>query len=143
MTPEVFAQEAAAYQAFALAVAAVPIERREDPELPDGWSVKDVLWHVVYWWRSGVTTFLAMHAGSYEEPDTTDDDTDVTNARVLEESRGMSLADVEVTVTAARTTLLEAFAPVAIIPEAVELFVSETTEHYEEHLPALRAFAGG
>ena len=143
MSQDVFAREATAYQAFALAVAAIPIERREGPVLPDGWSVKDVLWHVIHWWREGVTTFLAMHAGTYEEAETGEDLTDATNARVLEESRSMSLTDVEEAVTAARTALLEAFAPVATVPEAVGLFVSETIEHYEEHLPTLRAFPGG
>ena len=143
MSDDVFGREASAYEAFARAVAEVPLERREDPVLHDGWSVKDVLWHVVYWWRDGVTTFLAMHAGTFEETETTDEQTDVENARVLEESRAMSLADVEGALTGARTALLEAFAPLATDPAAVETFVSETIEHYEEHLPALRGFAEG
>ena len=42
---------------------------------------------------------------------------------------------------AARAALLEAFAPLAGDPVADELFVSETIEHYDEHLPALRGLA--
>ena len=143
MSQNVFAREAEAYKAFASAVTAVPIERREAPVLADGWSVKDVLWHVVHWWRDGTASFLAMHAGTHQESDSSDDETDATNARVLEESRSMPIADVEVAVTAARTALLEAFATVAGRPDADELFVSETIEHYDEHLPALRGVAGG
>jgi uncharacterized damage-inducible protein DinB len=141
MSREVFAREADAYREFALAVAAVPIERREEAALPGGWSVKDALWHVVFWWRDGTSAFLAMHAGTDRNQDTTDDDTDATNARVLEESRAMSLGDVEQSVTAARTALLESFATVAARPEAEELFVSETIEHYDEHIEAIRTLA--
>ncbi len=137
MSGDVFTREADAYREFGLAVAAVPIERREEAVLPDGWSVKDVLWHVVYWWRDGTISFLAMRAGTYRDDETPDDETDVTNARVLEESRAMSLAEVERSVIAARTALLEAFATVVTRPDAEELFVSETIEHYEEHLPAV------
>ena len=143
MGEDAFGQEAKAYEAFARLVAEIPLERREDPVLRDGWSVKDVLWHVVTWWRDGVTSFLEMHAGTYEEAETTDEQTDRENARALQESQAMSLADVEGAITGARTALLEAFAPVATDPEAVELFVSETIDHYEEHLPDLRGFAGG
>jgi hypothetical protein len=53
----------------------------------------------------------------------------------------MSLADVEQSVTAARTALLESFATVAARPEAEELFVSETIEHYDEHIEAIRTLA--
>jgi hypothetical protein len=143
MSQDVFAREADAYREFASAVAAVPIERREEAALPDGWSVKDALWHVVYWWRDGTTSFLAMHAGTHPgHGDATDeDDTDARNARVLEESRAMSLTEVEQSVTAARTALLESFATVATRPEAEELFVSETIEHYDEHIESIRALA--
>jgi hypothetical protein len=141
MSGDALSRETDAYREFALAVATVPIERREEAVLPDGWSVKDVLWHVVYWWRDGTASFLAMQAGTYRDDETPDDETDAINARVLEESRAMSLADVEQAVIAARTALLEAFAPVVTRADAEELFVSETIEHYEEHLPAVRTLS--
>lgn len=139
MSGDPIAREADAWAAFALAVTAVPLEQREEPDLPDGWSVKDVMWHIVHWWRDGVSSFLAMHAGTYVESETTDAETDATNARVLEESRSMPLADVESAVVRARNALLEAFASVVTEPAAVELFESETIEHYEEHIGAVRA----
>ena len=141
MSVDLIAREAEAWAAFAVAVSSVPLERREDPVLPDGWSVKDVLWHVVYWWRDGIASFLAMHAGTYVETQTTDAETDATNARVLGESRAMPLAEVETALIRARTALLEAFASVATDPDAAELFESETIEHYEEHIGAVLALA--
>jgi hypothetical protein len=138
MTDELLAREARAYAAFEEAVAAVPADRREEPIPPDDWSVKDVLWHVAFWWREGEQSFRAMQAGSYVEEDWSQEQTDATNARVLAESRSIHAADVEDGVAAARAGLLEAFTPMAGDPAAQELFASETIEHYEEHLPAVR-----
>jgi hypothetical protein len=138
MTDQLLAREARAYAAFEEAVAAVPADRREEPIPPDDWSVKDVLWHVAFWWREGEQSFRAMQAGSYVEEDWSQEQTDATNARVLAESRSIQAADVEDGVAAARAGLLEAFTPMAGDPAAQELFASETIEHYEEHLPAVR-----
>jgi hypothetical protein len=138
---ELLEREARAYAAFEEAVAATPADRREEPVLSDGWSVRDVLWHVAFWWRDGEESFGEMHAGTWVDEEWPDERTDATNARVLEESRSMSLADVEAGLEAARAGLLEAFATVAGDQEADELFASETIEHYEEHLPALRGLA--
>jgi hypothetical protein len=138
MTDELLAREARAYAAFEEAVAAVPAGRREEPIPPDDWSVKDVLWHVAFWWREGEQSFRAMRAGTYVEEDWSNEQTDATNARVLAESRSMQAADVEAGVAATRADLLEAFTPMSGDPAAQELFASETIEHYEEHLPAVR-----
>jgi hypothetical protein len=133
------AREARAYAAFEEAVAAVPADRREEPAPPDGWSVKDVLWHVAYWWRDGEQSFRAMRAGTYVQEHWSDERTDATNADVLAESRSMRAADVEAGLVTARAGLLEAFAAVAGDPAADELFASETIEHYEEHLEPVRS----
>ena len=141
MNDELLASEAAAYAGFEQAVAATPPDRREEPVLSDDWSVKDVLWHVAFWWRDGEESFGKIRAGTWVDEEWPADVTDATNAKVLAESRSMSLADVEAGVEAARAGLLRAFAAVAGTTEADELFVSETIEHYEEHLPALRGLA--
>lgn len=138
MSAELLAREARAYAAFEEAVAAVPAERREEPSLPEGWSVKDVLWHVAYWWRDGEESFRAIRAGTHVDEEWPAEKTDAVNARVLAESQGMSAADVEAGLVAARAGMLEAFAPVAGDPVADELFSSETIEHYEDHLAGLR-----
>ncbi len=136
--PDVLDEEAAAYAEFRAAVDAVPRERREEAVLPEGWTVKDVLWHVAYWWRDGARTFEALAAGIRDDDEWSDDETDAANARVLEESRSRSLDAVEAEVDAARAALLEAFGRVADDSSAVEAFRSETIEHYDEHLEAVR-----
>jgi hypothetical protein len=141
MNDELLAREARAYATFEEVVAGVPLERWDEQVLTDDWSVKDVLWHVAFWWRDGVQSFGEMRAATYTDEDWTTEQTDATNARVLAESRSMTAADVEGGFAAARAAMLEAFAPVAGDPAADELFASETIEHYEEHLPALRGLA--
>lgn len=141
MSEDLLAREAEAFAAFEEVVAAVPADRREEPSLPDGWSVKDVLWHVAFWWRDGEQSFRAMRAGTYGQEDYSAEQTDATNADVLAESRSMSAADVEAGLALARAGVLETFASVAGDPAADELFASETIEHYEEHLPAVRGLA--
>ena len=141
MSDELLAREARAYAAFEEVVAGVPLERWGEQVLTDDWSVKDVLWHVAFWWHDGVQSFGEMRAGTYTDEEWTAEQTDATNARVLAESRSMTATDVEAGLGAARAALLEAFAPLAGDPVADELFVSETIEHYEEHLPALRGLA--
>lgn len=136
---ELTAREATAWEGFRAAVDAIPTERRESPILTEGWSVKDVLWHVAYWWEDLAPTYAALRAG-VERSD--DEDTDTANARVLDEGRGMSLADVEAGAVRSREGMLAAWADAPDDPTADEAFVSETIEHYEEHLPWLRSVAG-
>ena len=130
-------REAGAWTTFESAVNAVPRDRRSEPLLADGWSVKDTLWHVAYWWRIGAETFeqMATGAGQVDEPG----DTDEINAGALAESRAMSLEDVEAGVAQIRGRLLQAWASVSSDPAAAETFAGETIEHYEDHLPALEA----
>jgi hypothetical protein len=134
-------KEAEAYAAFAAAVEAIPRDRWEEPILSDGWSVKDAVWHVAFWWQEGVEEFDARAAGTFQEVDHPAEVTDATNARVLAEGRAKTLAAVSSDAAAIRARMLDAFAPLAGDADAAETFRSETIEHYEEHLPALRAAA--
>jgi hypothetical protein len=136
---ELTLREAAAWDEFRAAVDAIPEDRRESPILTEGWSVKDVLWHVAFWWEDLAPTYAALRA-AFQRLD--DGDTDTTNARVLDEGREMTLAEVESRVARSREGMLAAWADAPDDPTAEETFVSETIEHYEEHLPWLRAVAG-
>jgi uncharacterized damage-inducible protein DinB len=135
------AAEAEAWAAFEAAIEVVPRDRREEPATADGWSVKDVLWHVAYWWGDGAETYRAMREGTFEDRESTAEETDATNAGVLAEGRAMSLEEVEAGAAEIRDKMLEAWRRAPDRRDADENFVSETVEHYEEHLPALRAFA--
>jgi hypothetical protein len=135
------AAEAEAYAAFEAAMAIVPRDRREEPVLSDEWSVKDVLWHVAHWWNDGAESYEAMRAGTFRDWPSSDEETDTTNARALAEGRAMSLEEVEAGAARIRERMLAAWRLVPEREDATENFVSETVEHYEEHLPALRAYA--
>lgn len=132
--------EATAWEAFEAAVIAVPRDRLEEPALPGGWSVKDVLWHISHWWEDCAGTLELLHAGTFTE---WDGDTDAENDRVLAQGRAMSLEDVELRSAHIRERMLLAWdASPADDPRAGETFHSETTEHYEEHLAQISSIAG-
>ena len=126
-------REAEAWRAFEAVLAAVPTERRETPDLDGGRSVKDVLWHVGYWWED-FTRFA--QSGDWSDDD---EPTDDVNAREQEVSRAMSWNQVRMTVHERREAMLSTWQSA---PDADDRllapFLSETVEHYEEHLPQLR-----
>ncbi|HEU4355862.1 MAG TPA: maleylpyruvate isomerase N-terminal domain-containing protein [Actinomycetota bacterium] len=139
------AREAEAWAAFRDAVGEIDPDRRETPGVNvEGWTVKDVLWHVAHWWNDLVGTLDAMRGGTYVEPPDDDAATNAENSRVLGESRRMTLADVERGLSEARARVLAAWAALPEVDAAAEReFVWETIDHYEEHLPDLRGFAAG
>lgn len=118
-------------------------ERLELPEAnPDGWSVKDVLWHLAHWWDDLSRMLGEMREGTFVEPpddDEADEADDAENRRVLEESRGMALADVEEGVRASRERLLSTWASLTEVGEPAERwFTWETIEHYQDHVDEVR-----
>jgi hypothetical protein len=131
------AREAEAWAVFEAAVDAVPRDRRSDPSLPDDWSVKDLLWHVAYWWDEAADSLEGKDEGE-------ESDTDATNAAVLEASRAMSLDEVEAGSARIRDRMLHAWAQAlgSDDPEAPETFEGETFLHYEDHIEALGALGG-
>lgn len=137
------AREHEAWEAFRAVVDGIDPARRETAGAnPDGWSVKDVLWHVAHWWDDLAGTLASLRAGTYAEPSEGDDATDAENARVLEESAAMTLGDVERGLEEARARMLAAWAALPEVDATAEReFVWETIDHYEEHLPDLRRFA--
>ena len=114
-------------------VAAVPEERLETPALDGGWSVKDVLWHVAFWWEDFVRASREDWAEAQGE-------TDDVNEREFQRSRALPWIEVRAMVDEARAHLLDAWAAVAEDDAAgIGWFVEETTDHYPEHVPQVRA----
>jgi uncharacterized damage-inducible protein DinB len=130
---ELTRRDAAAWRAFEALLAAVPTQRRETPDLEGGWSVKDVLWHVGYWWDD---FRRSAESGDWSEGDETTDD---INAREQEVSRSMSWNQVRTAVHARREAMLATWRALPDVDDRLaESFLSETVEHYDEHLPQLR-----
>lgn len=130
-------REAEAWAAFYRLVDEVPADRREQPVLSDGWSVKDVLWHIAFWWADLPAQLDRIRT---DAPQVQDEGTDERNASALAQGRTRTLAEVEGEVVRTRDALLAAWASAPEGARADEVFVWETIEHYEEHEPQVRAF---
>jgi hypothetical protein len=119
-----------------------------------GWSGRDLMGHIVLWQEAALTTAkeLAISESSrtkdwldaeWERPGVGDQ----MNQDGLERFRAMPMDDVR---RRFRETAGELRGYLTVVPEArwikhadhQNFFLSETLEHYEEHLPELRAILG-
>jgi uncharacterized damage-inducible protein DinB len=141
--PDHAAREADAWASFRAAIERIPRERWEEPGVLPGWSVKDLLWHVAGWLDSCVRTLDGIRDGRFEPAEWTDEQTDARNAELAEQAREMDVDAVWSGLLDARERVVERWSRLpGADPRAVEDFVEETYEHYEEHLPDLERFAG-
>src|SRR5439155_22904952 len=117
----------------------VPDEALEEPTLnPDGWSVKDLLWHVGSWDAEAAENLERVRLGTYEDDEY---DTDETNARFLSEGRRQDVATVRAEWSTVRVRVLEAMEGIPEVSPPVEYWFSESAyKHMADHLPELRRF---
>ncbi len=109
---------------------------------PEGWSVKDLLWHLGAWWAKAGVMLERIRVGTYDGGDLASN-VDELNARFLVEGRRLDLATVTAELYAARNHALVEFAAIPeVTPEAEEWFRESGPEHYDEHLGDLRAWVG-
>jgi len=119
-----------------------PRQMLEPGLTPEGWSVKDLLWHLGAWWAEAVIMLERIRAGTYDRKDEATS-VDELNARFLEEGRRLDLATVKPELYAARNQALLGFAAVPeVTPEAEEWFRESGPEHYQEHMADLRTWVG-
>jgi hypothetical protein len=129
---------------FEEATLAIPRDRWEIADVLPDWTVKEMLWHVAGWLDECVQHFDQMIAGTFEDPDEGEDDTDERNARFAEQAREMSVDEVWGGLVAARELVHRRWDQLPEITDrAVEEFASETYQHYKEHLPELQAALSG
>jgi hypothetical protein len=106
----------------------------------EGWSVKDLLWHLGAWCAKAGVMLERIRAGTYDGWGQ-DENVDELNARFLEEGRRVDLATAKAELYAARNrALMEWAALPEVTPEAEEWFRESGPEHYREHLDDLRAW---
>jgi uncharacterized RmlC-like cupin family protein len=138
-------------------IAAVPIDRREEP-LPSGWSVKDLVAHITFWERALLDRLEAVAAGRAISAPAypIDADVDATNARVQAEHSSQSwdvlhfdFAEVHrrMTELVARLDDADLFDPTraqALIGveeyTVADRIYAETTEHFGEHTAEIRTW---
>jgi hypothetical protein len=109
----------------------------------DGWSIKDMLWHVAAWSEDAARVLGEMREGTWDGQDPGLDPgwTDRVNREWFERSRVMDLVEVREAWRSARTRMVEAFGAFEeTTADADEWFEEAGPNHYAEHLPGLRSW---
>jgi Mycothiol maleylpyruvate isomerase N-terminal domain len=121
-------------------IARFSTEQTERPGVtPEGWSVKDVMFHIAGWAADCGVQLERIRMGTFTRPD---EDVETQNRQWFERSRTMDLGVVRSEFAAARTRMVEELARLPeITPDAVEWFEESGALHYAEHLASLRAWA--
>jgi hypothetical protein len=130
------AAEAEAWTEISALIERLPPDGFERPGItPDGWSVKDTMWHVAKWWEDFVVSVRHFGDPGFDP----DDEIDARNRTWFEESRRLPLAAVRERWEAARAEGLDAFRSMPDPPRVAERWLEECgTIHYEKHLIDLR-----
>jgi hypothetical protein len=135
-------QEAEGWRRIDALVDGLTTEQIERPGLTDeGWSVRDMMWHVAAWSDDTARVLREMEAGTWDgvDPSEAPGYTDRVNREWFERSRAMQVEDVRSAWYATRGRMLEAFGVLgAVTPDAEEWFEEAGSAHYAEHLPGLQ-----
>jgi hypothetical protein len=117
----------------------VPPERFDEPSVTgEGWSPKDVMYHVAAWAEEAAKVLGRIAAGTHRE---SEPDTQALNEEWFVIGRGLDDDVVRIRFAKGRTSMRQAFAGLSHVDAtAWEWFDESGPRHYEEHLPDLRAF---
>ena len=117
----------------------VPPDRFDEPSVTDeGWSPKDVMYHVAAWSEEAAKVLGRIAAGTHRE---SDPDTQALNDRWFEEGRGVEDDVVRIRFAKGRVAMRQVFSTLAEVnATAWEWFEESGPRHYAEHLPDLRSF---
>lgn len=118
----------------------IPKDRMMDATVnADGWSVKDLLWHLRCWDAEIARELERIRLGTYVDHDY---NTDEKNERFLEEGRRLDQEIVLTDWVATRERALKEMAGLPEVTPPVEEWFSELAyKHMDDHLPELRRFA--
>jgi len=120
----------------------IPRERLEEPGVTDdGWSPKDVLFHVGAWLAEAARQLERIREGTYAPEDDTVED---RNAAWFALSKTLDVLTVRAELESSRVMALEALAAlVELTPDAREWFEESAGLHYAEHVPDLIRWLDG
>ncbi|MEX2203743.1 MAG: maleylpyruvate isomerase N-terminal domain-containing protein [Actinomycetota bacterium] len=137
-------QEAEGWARIDALVEGLTPEEIDRPGLTDeGWSVKDMMWHVAAWSEDTARVLREMEAGTWdgEDPSEAPGYTDRVNREWFARSRTMEVEQARSAWYAMRARMLEAFGALGeVTPDAGEWFEESGPSHYAEHLPGLQAW---
>lgn len=126
-------------------ISAMPGEALVAPGVtPDGWSVKDTMWHVARWWEDFLDAVPRFADPGFDPDDDTEGEIDAMNRAWFEESRALGMDVVRERWASARDAGVRAFAELPDPSRTAERWFEECgTIHYEKHLIDLRAWTSG
>jgi hypothetical protein len=140
------AQEAAGWRALHATFDTIPPERFDEPGVnADGWSPKDLMFHLGAWCAECGIQLQRIAMGTYDMPDPFETETvDQMNLAWLETSRTLDPPTVLAEFHAARTRMMQAWQALdGITGNAWEWFEESGPLHYAEHLRELRGWLEG
>jgi hypothetical protein len=143
---ELLRREAEGWDRVASLVAELSAEQQERPGLsPEGWSVRDLLWHLAFWYDDAARALEQMRAGTWggDDPSRVPGWADRVNDEELTRSRTMSTIEAREAWLRERRRMLEALGALAeLTPDAEEWFEESGPTHAAAHLPELEAWVG-
>ena len=124
---------------FERLVLLVPRDRWDATDVIEGWTVKEMLWHVAGWIDEAAQHLEQMASGTFQEPnEDEEDDTDDRNASFADAARTMDADAVWTGLAAARALCRRRWEELPELTDrAIEEFASETYQHYKEHIADL------
>jgi Mycothiol maleylpyruvate isomerase N-terminal domain len=137
------AKEETAWQAFLTVVASVPPDRREDPTVVPGWSVKDLIWHNAAWTLFAATELEKLTGRPFQNPFDTNDDAhwDRLSETMIEEGRTKTFDEVLTDSEHARERARAIWNSLPTVEEqAAQWFAEESFIHYEEHMKEIQQY---
>ena len=117
----------------------VPLDRFDEPSVTnEGWSPKDVMYHVAAWAEEAAKVLGRIAAGTHRE---SEPDTQALNDEWFEAGRGLEDDIVRMRFAKGRVAMRQAFSRLpGFDANAWEWFEESGPRHYEQHLPDLLAF---
>jgi hypothetical protein len=121
-------------------VASMPADAIERPGVtPDGWSVKDTMWHVAKWWDDFVDAVPRFADAAFDPDDQTAEQVEAMNREWFEESRALPLNVVRERWRRSRDAGIAAIEAMREPTRVAEKWFAECgLIHYEKHLIDLR-----
>jgi hypothetical protein len=146
MDPErLLLEEDEGWRALHATLHRIPDERMEEPTVtPEGWSPKDVAFHVAAWLAEAAAYLRRMAAGTFDpSEDPTREQIERMNAEWFSASRGMDVETVRVELEAARVEMRLAWGELPrISADAWSWFDESGARHYADHVRDLRGWLG-
>jgi hypothetical protein len=138
------AEEDARWRALRAIFERIPAGRFEEPTVtPEGWSPKDVMFHVGAWMADCGIQLERMRAGSFDPGEETREAIERRNTEWFELSRTMDPRDVRVEFAAARQRMVEEFGSMPeVTSDAWEWFEESGPLHYAKHVNDLEGWLG-